>query len=78
MNHGFVFSLFSALMLVSGLISPNEMMARKTSGIYHDGWIDFNKNGVMDIYENPSEDIDRRVRIHDRKIKQGYSVERDC
>ena len=22
-------------------------------GIYHKGWIDFNKNGKMDLYENP-------------------------
>lgn len=29
--------------------------------IYNKGWIDFNKNGVMDIYENPSEPIDKRV-----------------
>ena len=30
--------------------------------IYHDGWIDFNKNGVKDIYEDPEADIDARVR----------------
>ena len=30
-------------------------------GIYHDGWIDFNKNGVKDIYEDPQANIDARV-----------------
>jgi beta-glucosidase len=30
-------------------------------GIYHDGWIDFNKNGVMDPYENPKLPIEQRV-----------------
>ena len=29
--------------------------------IYHKGWIDFNKNGKMDIYENPKADIDARI-----------------
>ncbi|MDL2325729.1 glycoside hydrolase family 3 C-terminal domain-containing protein [Bacteroidales bacterium OttesenSCG-928-A14] len=29
--------------------------------IYHDGWIDFNKNGVKDIYENPEKPIEERV-----------------
>lgn len=29
--------------------------------IYHDGWIDFNKNGVKDVYEDPSKSIDERV-----------------
>ena len=31
-------------------------------GIYHDGWTDFNKNGVKDIYEDPEKDVDERVR----------------
>ena len=30
-------------------------------GIYHEDWIDFNKNGVMDPYENPSLPVDERV-----------------
>ena len=29
--------------------------------IYHKGWIDFNKNGKMDVYEDPNADIDARV-----------------
>jgi beta-glucosidase len=29
--------------------------------IYHEGWVDFNKNGKMDTYENPSESIDNRI-----------------
>ena len=29
--------------------------------IYHKGWIDFNKNGRKDIYEDPTQSIDRRV-----------------
>lgn len=31
------------------------------ASIYHKGWIDFNKNGIMDIYEDPSMPIDKRV-----------------
>ena len=29
--------------------------------IYHKGWIDFNKNGKMDIYEDPTQPIEKRV-----------------
>ncbi|SEP04631.1 beta-glucosidase [Mucilaginibacter sp. OK283] len=29
--------------------------------IYHKGWIDFNKNGKMDVFEDPSQTIDKRV-----------------
>src|SRR6266853_286115 len=29
--------------------------------IYHAGWIDLNKNGRMDTYEDPKADIDKRV-----------------
>lgn len=30
-------------------------------GIYKKGWIDFNKNGVKDAYEDPSAPLDKRV-----------------
>jgi beta-glucosidase len=30
-------------------------------GIYHSGWIDLNKDGVKDIYEDPAQPVDRRV-----------------
>ena len=60
------------LMVISGTASSKEFRESemKTSGesperlqenIYHDGWIDFNKNGVKDIYEDPSKDTDSRI-----------------
>ena len=30
-------------------------------GIYHKGWIDFNQNGKMDLYENPKAPLEDRV-----------------
>lgn len=29
--------------------------------IYRDGWIDFNKNGRMDVYEDPNAGIEERI-----------------
>ncbi|MCQ2155714.1 MAG: glycoside hydrolase family 3 C-terminal domain-containing protein [Bacteroidales bacterium] len=29
--------------------------------MYHKGWTDFNKNGVKDVYEDPTADIDARI-----------------
>ena len=29
--------------------------------MYHRGWIDFNKNGKMDVFEDPSQPIDKRI-----------------
>jgi beta-glucosidase len=29
--------------------------------IYHTGWIDLNKNGRMDVYENPRADVESRI-----------------
>lgn len=29
--------------------------------IYHNGWIDFNKNSKMDVFEDPSQHIDKRI-----------------
>jgi beta-glucosidase len=31
------------------------------SSIYHKGWIDFNKNGKMDVFEDPSQPIEKRI-----------------
>lgn len=35
--------------------------AQKSQSIYKNGWIDFNKNGTKDIYEDPAANIDKRV-----------------
>lgn len=47
-----------ALAIVAAALMP---LASGAKGIYHKGWIDFNKNGVMDTYENPEASIDERV-----------------
>jgi len=39
---------------------PSEVVVDK-SKIYHDGWIDLNKNDRMDPYENPNLDIEKRI-----------------
>jgi len=31
------------------------------AAIYHDGWIDFNKNGSLDVYEDPARSVEERV-----------------
>lgn len=43
-----------------GLIffSPVHLQSKD---IYHKGWIDFNKNGVKDIYEDSSQPVEKRV-----------------
>ncbi|TFF35368.1 glycoside hydrolase family 3 N-terminal domain-containing protein [Mucilaginibacter psychrotolerans] len=33
----------------------------QTKNIYHKGWVDFNKNGKMDVFEDPAQTIDKRV-----------------
>lgn len=44
------------------VLTANLMYAQKKSSIYHNGWIDFNKNGVMEVFENPKAPTDERVR----------------
>ena len=43
--------------------------------IYHKGWIDFNKNGKMDVYENPKAEINDRI---DDLLSQMTSEEKTC
>ena len=54
----------SLLLLAAALLSvcaAAARPARKAKSIYHDGWTDFNKNGRMDVYEDPSADVDARI-----------------
>ena len=47
-------------MIVAGLAAALVASAAETASD-HDGWIDFNKNGKMDIYENPALPVSERV-----------------
>ena len=50
----------SALILIISISASSSLHAQNKS-IYHDGWIDFNKNGRMDVYENPKATIEARI-----------------
>jgi beta-glucosidase len=52
----FVFTLLSSLQ-----IAVSSQATQRRSEIYHHGWIDLNKNGRMDIYENSRAPINARV-----------------
>ena len=58
-------ALILFLSIASPLLAaaPAGWFAREKadSGIYHDSWIDFNKNGKKDVYEDPSQPVDARV-----------------
>jgi beta-glucosidase len=41
------------------LLSATTFAQQKN--IYHKGWVDFNKNGKMDVFEDPSQPIDKRI-----------------
>lgn len=70
--------LFLALLFV-----PTITIAQKTNfihpsaspKIYHKGWIDFNKNGKMDVYEDPHANINDRI---DNLLSQMTSEEKIC
>lgn len=51
------------LILPSILITALSLQvnAQQSKNIYQKGWIDFNKNGKKDNYEDPSQPIDKRV-----------------
>jgi beta-glucosidase len=51
--------LLPAIIFSFFLPGPAQQMTKNR--IYHSGWIDLNKNGRMDIYENPKVDVERRI-----------------
>jgi len=42
-------------------ISGSSLVNAQQKSIYHQGWIDFNKNGKMDVFEDPSQPVEKRV-----------------
>ena len=48
--------LFGFILLVNPLLAQ-----KKEVSIYHDNWIDFNKNGKKDIFEDPTQALEKRV-----------------
>jgi beta-glucosidase len=49
------------LLLVFLLQAVFTQISIAQKSIYHKGWIDFNKNGKMDVFEDPSQPIDKRI-----------------
>lgn len=46
---------------VSVLSATSITVSADARGIYHKGWIDFNKNGLKDVYEDPARSRSERV-----------------
>lgn len=55
-----VLALCSAVCFPAAARNTQEVFPHKKE-IYKKGWIDFNKNGKKDIYEDPTQAIDKRV-----------------
>ncbi len=68
-------SVVIAILIGFNLSLPAQQQARNGKDIYHDGWIDLNKNGKMDVYENPRAPIDKRI---DDLLSQMTLEEKTC
>jgi beta-glucosidase len=55
--------IIALVILIISVFLSSLSSAQQTSrkDIYHSGWIDLNKNGRMDVYENPKIDVERRI-----------------
>lgn len=51
----------SAMLSAQATIKIPKVYQPVKKSMYHKGWIDFNKNGVMDVYENPNAKIEDRI-----------------
>jgi beta-glucosidase len=49
------------LPLLLSLLGLAITASAQQKNIYHKGWVDFNKNGRMDIFEDPSQNIEKRI-----------------
>jgi beta-glucosidase len=71
-----LYIVFLAVLLNSLNIGWSIQQTSNTKkDIYHSGWIDLNKNGRMDVYENPKADINKRI---DDLLSQMTLEEKTC
>ncbi|HEY4208556.1 MAG TPA: glycoside hydrolase family 3 N-terminal domain-containing protein [Puia sp.] len=49
------------LIATVGQCQQRSIAGANSRTIYHDGWIDFNKNGVKDIFEDPTQPVEFRI-----------------
>lgn len=63
----------TTIILLTALVGSSAAQTR--TDIYHDGWIDFNKNGEKDIYEDPKQPIEKRI---DNLLQQMTFEEKTC
>lgn len=54
-----VFLLFSLFLVIFCFLE--EKAVSQPATLYHQGWIDFNKNGIKDKYEDPAQSVDIRI-----------------
>lgn len=69
---GFVAAVFPYAADAAGTAGKFKVKNRK---MYRKGWIDFNKNGVKDVYEDPSADVEARI---DDLLSQMTLEEKTC
>src|SRR5215813_14158908 len=63
---------------ILALLEMNTRLAHSQTAnksIYHQGWIDLNKNGRKDVYEDPNADIEKRI---DDLLSQMNLEEKTC
>lgn len=62
LREGFQISVLAMLSLSQASVwAQGSGAPTNNNSIYHDGWIDFNKNGNKDVFEDPSQPVDKRV-----------------
>lgn len=49
------------LIVAAALFSLQSASYAQHQNMYRKNWIDFNKNGKKDVFEDPSQDIEKRV-----------------
>jgi beta-glucosidase len=53
--------LSSPLSVSAAVLLPSQIGLTSQKDIYHADWIDFNKNGKKDVFEDPTQDIEKRI-----------------
>ena len=54
-------AIMLSVVLVLPLTAFRRGMESPPDQMYHQGWIDFNKNGLLDIYEDPGQTVELRI-----------------
>ncbi len=67
--------ILNSVIYLLAFFFTTAVYSQQHQSIYHVGWIDFNKNGIKDVFEDPTQNVEKRI---NNLLSQMNLAEKTC